>query len=82
MNKLLIRYSLIAYGTYVKYDHNGVIDETVSIPLRSISQQLLLAILLRCQHLYPYPPPAKLCGADGKELRTLGCYEIHLKVGY
>ena len=42
VNKLLIRYSLIVYGTYVKYDHNGVIDETVSIPLRSISQQLLL----------------------------------------
>ena len=42
MNKLLIRYSLIVYGTYVKYDQNGVIDETVSIPLRSISEQLLL----------------------------------------
>ena len=26
-------------------------------------------------------PPVKLCGADGKELRTLGCYEIPLKVG-
>ena len=26
-------------------------------------------------------PPVKLCGADGKELQTLGCYEIPLKVG-
>ena len=27
------------------------------------------------------PPPIKLCDADRKELRTLGCYEITLKVG-
>ena len=26
-------------------------------------------------------PPVKLCGVDGKELQTLGCYEIPLKVG-
>ena len=26
-------------------------------------------------------PPVKLCGADGKELQTLSCYEIPLKVG-
>ena len=26
-------------------------------------------------------PPVKLCGVDGKELKTLGCFEIPQKVG-
>ena len=41
--KQILRFSVIIYGKYIKYDNEGEIAETMTMPLRSSSSSVFLA---------------------------------------